>query len=88
MANMRKTKLVSVLAAFTVAAVFATALHANPQPGPGEETYMTFYSDAAHTTVVGVTLIGTTSPCGIHHVTWGTTSPYHTATVEKCDNGI
>jgi hypothetical protein len=79
---------VSALAAFAVAGFFATALHANPQPGPGQETYWTYYSDASHTTIVGFLLLGTTAPCAIHHVTQGTVTPYHTVTVANCDNGI
>jgi hypothetical protein len=84
--NMRRIKVVSALAVFAVVSIFATALQANPEPGPGQETYVTYYSDASHTTAVGVLLIGTTGPCGIHHITWGVHSSYSTVTVENCDN--
>jgi hypothetical protein len=86
MVRMRTLKVVSTLVALAIAGLFSTALHANPEPGPGQETYMTYYSDASFTTVVGVQLIGTTGPCAIHHVSWGTITGYHTVTVGACDN--
>jgi len=84
-ANMRKIKLVSALAAFAVASLFAAVLHAYPEPGPGQETYATYFSDASRATVVGVRSIARSSTCGIYHTTWGTTSAYSTVTVADCE---
>jgi len=83
---MRRKKLVSTLATFAVAAILATDLQANPQPGPGQETYMTYYSDASLSNVVGVQLIGIGigGSCQVHHTSWGARTPYHTVTVAAC----
>jgi hypothetical protein len=85
-ANMRRIKLISALAAFAVASLFAVALHAYPAPGPGQETYVTYYSDASRTTVVGVRTISRSNTCTIYHVSWGNTSSYSRVTVGNCES--
>ena len=84
---MRRIKVISALAAFAVASLFATVLHAYPDPGAGQETYVTYYSDASRTTVVGVRSVGRGSSCTIHHTSWGSTSSYSTVTVASCGGG-
>ncbi len=82
---MRKIKVVSALAAFAVAFLFAVALHAYPAPGPGQETYVTYFSDASRTTVVGVRSISRSTTCGIYHIDWGSKTSYSTVTVGNCE---
>jgi len=84
---MRRTKLVSALAAFAAASLFATVLYAYPEPGAGQETYVTYFSDASRTTVVGVRSVARGGTCTIYHTTWGTTSSYSTVTVANCGGG-
>jgi hypothetical protein len=81
---MRKIKVVSTLAALAVATVFATALHAYPAPGDGQETYVTYFSDASHTSEVGVRAIAHSSKCEPYHISWGSTSSFSTVTVGNC----
>lgn len=85
--NMRRTKVVSALAAFAVASLFATALYAYPEPGPDQETYVTYYSDASRTTVIGVHAVAHGSDCEIYHISWGSTSAYSLVTVGDCVAG-
>jgi hypothetical protein len=81
---MRRIKVVSTLAALAVATVFATALHAYPAPGDGQETYVTYYSNASHTDMVGVRAIAHSSNCGPYHISWGSTSSFSVVTVGSC----
>jgi hypothetical protein len=82
---MRKIKLVTVLAAFATGILFTANLQAYPAPGPGQETYVTYYSNAAHTSEVGVRAISHDSSCSIYHISWGVTSAYSTVTVANCE---
>jgi hypothetical protein len=79
-----KKNIISALAVFVVGSIFVGAVHAYPQPGPNQETYVTYYSDAAHTRVIGVRAIAHDSACAPYHITWGSTSSYSTVTVERC----
>ena len=82
---MRKpTKLASLLALLTVTGLFLGYVHAYPLPGPGQEVYVTYYSNAAKTSQVGVRAISHDSACGTWHITWGTTSAYSTVSVTNC----
>jgi len=82
-ADMRKA-IISALAVFAVGSVFAGAIHAYPAPGPNQETYVTYYSDAARTRVIGVRAIAHDSACAPYHITWGSTSSYSTVSVATC----
>lgn len=57
-------------------------LSALPDPQPGQEMVVTYYSSAAKTTVVGVRSYH--SGCDIYHTTWGTTSRYSSIAYYGC----
>jgi hypothetical protein len=66
---------------------YAVTAYAYPMPGDDEEVYVTYYSNAARTTEVGVRFIGKGANCQIHHITWGSQTSYSRVSVEKCPDG-
>ena len=71
--------------AFALAAAAFVAplnLSALPYPQPGQEMVVTYYSNAAKTTVVGVRSYH--SGCDIYHNSWGTTSQYSSIAYYGC----
>jgi hypothetical protein len=83
---MRKIKLGAVLAVFAIGMLSSTPLQAYPPPGPGQEVYVTYYSNSARTNVVGVRGISHDSSCSTWHITWGVTTAYSTVAVTNCPN--
>lgn len=79
-----KVKTLAALTALVVGAVYAIAVYAYPMPGPGQEVYVTYYSNAARTTEVGVRAISHDSSCAAWHVTWGTTTAYSRVFTVAC----
>ncbi len=66
------------------ALICGIAAYAVPMPGDNQEVYVTYYSNAAKTNVVGVHGIAHGSTCDAWHATWGATTSYSTVTVENC----
>jgi multidrug efflux pump subunit AcrB len=67
------------MACLAVAAgTFATQAKASPQVQPDTEYVTTYYSTAAHTTVVGQVTFGCTSS------DWGSRTSYYTDTTYAC----
>ena len=81
---MRKIKLGAALAVFSIGFLSPGLLRAYPPPGPGQEVYVTYYSNAARTNVVGVRGIAHDSSCYAWHATWGVTTAYSTVSVTNC----
>jgi len=82
---MRKSKMLLIAGGLLAGAGLAAGLHAYPMPGPGQETYVVYYSNAAKTQEVGVRAISHDSTCSIWHINWGTTSSYSRVFVSQCD---
>ncbi|WP_226469772.1 hypothetical protein [Luteimonas panaciterrae] len=84
---MSRTKKVVALSTFAGGILVSLACWAYPMPGPGQETIVTYYSDAARTNVIGVRNVAKGSQCQIYHLTWGAQSaPYSTVEVLDCPN--
>ena len=84
---MKKFKIVTVCMALVTCMVYAIAAYAYPAPGPGAEVYVTYYSDAARTNIVGVRGISHDSSCSTWHATWGSTTSHSIVTVTPCPGG-
>lgn len=82
---MKSKKLISALAFAAVATLFTSVIYAYPPPGPNQEIYVTYYSDASHTNAVGVRTVGRDSRCAPYHISWGSTSAYAVTTIASCD---
>jgi hypothetical protein len=75
-----RTGIVAVLAAIPLATGLpATAAHASPRVGQGEEIVVTYYSSAQETTIVGERAYGS---CGLYET--GTTSVYYSVNEYLC----
>jgi len=83
---MSRTKKVVALSTFAGGILVSLACWAYPMPGPGQETIVTYYSDAARTNVIGVKNVARDSQCQIYHVDWGRTSSYSRVEVLNCPN--
>ena len=66
--------------------VCALVAHAYPMPGDSQEVYVTYYSNAARTQVVGVLGVSHGSACQAWHATWGNVTAYSRVTVANCPN--
>lgn len=85
---MKKLKRFALWAALATAAVYAVAVYAYPMPGSNQETYVEYYNNAAHTTMVGTRAVNRGVDCQIYHVSWGVTSAYSRVVVANCvDSG-
>lgn len=85
-ASMKRKPLVAAVAITAIAAL-TSVIYAYPPPPPGGEVYVTYYTDATHTEVVGVRAIGRDSRCAPYHISWGSTSSYGVTTIAPCENG-
>lgn len=85
---MSRTKKVVASSAFAGGILVSLACWAYPMPGPGQETIVTFYSDAARTNVIGVRNVAKGFQCEIYHITWGAqSSAYSRVEVLDCPSG-
>ncbi len=81
---MSTLKKLAVRALLLSGLIYGIAAYAYPMPGENQEVYVTYYSNAAKTNVVGVRGIARGSACELWHTTWGTTTSYSTVTVADC----
>ena len=81
---MKKLKTVVATALLAVGAAYAIVAYALPMPGPGQEVYVVYYSNASRTVEVGVRAGSHDSACASWHVNWGVTSPYTRVFVSNC----
>jgi hypothetical protein len=84
---MNKFKKLAVVGALVVGAAYAIAAYAYPAPGPGQEVFVTYYSNSARTNEVGVRAISHDSSCDSWHVNWGVTTQYSRVIVTACPGG-
>lgn len=82
---MKTFKRVALCGALFSGLIYGITAYAYPMPGETQEVYVTYYSNAARTNVVGVRGISHGSACDVWHATWGTTTSYSTVTVANCD---
>lgn len=75
-----------IVGALIAGALVSLACWAYPMPGPNQETIVTYYSNAARTTEVGVRFIAKGEYCQIHHVDWGTQTAYSRVQILNCPN--
>jgi hypothetical protein len=81
---MKKLKTVVACALLAVGAAYAIAAYALPMPGPGQEVYIVYYSNAARIVEVGTRAGTHDEACAAWHVTWGITTPYSRVFVSNC----
>lgn len=85
MRKSKKSKILLATGLLLAGAGVVAGLHAYPAPGPGQETYVVYYSDAARTQEVGTRAIAHDSTCSVWHITWGRTTSYSRVFVSRCD---
>lgn len=81
---MRKSKRVALSAAVLAGVGMIAGSQAYPIPAPGYETYVLYYTSAAHTTQVGARAVMQGAGCTSWHISWGVTTAYSQVFTTKC----
>ncbi len=81
---MKKLKAWAVCSLLSAGAGYAVSVFALPAPGPGQEVYSVYYSDASRTTEVGVRAHYHDYICDSWHIDWGVTSQYRRVVTAGC----
>jgi hypothetical protein len=81
---MKKLKTAIAGAVLAVGAAYAIAAYALPLPGPGQEVYIVYYSNAARIVEVGTREGPRDIACQAWHASWGIRTPYSRVFVSDC----